>query len=561
MKGVVGAIAWVCCAVLLALAAWAVHGQLTRTISIISLAAGLIPALLAARSVPRAHFSPHWWEVVTMLIFVLFGLRAFCWVLFKDGNDWRVLSSNNLGDISLHITYINYFANGASFWPKEPIFPSVGLHYPIGIDLFNSLLLLGGVDLSRGLVWVGLGGALATLVALYQWGRGFVVAGFLFNGGVAGFEILRSWKLTDFQSDLSWKSLALSMFVPQRGMLFALPAGLLLLASWRSRFFSKDSDGWKLPLWVEVILYAGMPIFHLHTFIALSICLGCWLIVVKRRRDILIIIGAAIVPATVLVALMTDNFQSHSVIHWAKEWAPERTGFVVYWLKNFGLWPVFAIITIVILAKRRFKDSEAIGLLLPATFIFLLGTFVILTAWSWDNIKLMMWAYLIVLPLVWQFTLKPLNPWIQGLCCAGLFFSGFVTLLGGIDSTHRGYGIATRSELDGVVSALKRVPVSDVIAGHPTYNHPVLLSGHCMVMGYDGHLWSHGLDFKKTEDELKMVLSGSDDWVERAKKLNAKWLFWGSRESEANRGSTMPWLLELAPAQKGEWGSLYRLAN
>ena len=34
-----------------------------------------------------------------------------------------------------------------------------------------------------------------------------------------------------------------------------------------------------LPFWVEVSLYASMPLFHVHTFIALTIVLACCAVV------------------------------------------------------------------------------------------------------------------------------------------------------------------------------------------------------------------------------------------------------------------------------------------
>ena len=67
-------------------------------------------------------------------------------------------------------------------------------------------------------------------------------------------------------------------------MLFALPAGLLLLASWRTRFFAAGDDGWRLPRWGEVLLYASMPVFHLHTFIFLSLMLGSWFVLHASAR-------------------------------------------------------------------------------------------------------------------------------------------------------------------------------------------------------------------------------------------------------------------------------------
>src|SRR5207244_130061 len=164
------------------------------------------------------------------------------------------------------------------------------LRYPAGIDFFNALLLKANVDLIPGLVWVGLLASIATCYAFYRWGGAFAIAGFLFNGGLTGFQFLRNFKFVDYQdvNNIAWKSIPLTMFVTQRGLLYAIPAGLLLLWHWREKYFrgaaaslrtvgssepeapppkTPDKDGgletaapWKqgpLPFWVELSLYAS----------------------------------------------------------------------------------------------------------------------------------------------------------------------------------------------------------------------------------------------------------------------------------------------------------------
>src|SRR5205085_3367771 len=105
------------------------------------------------------------------------------------------------------------------------------------------------------------------------------------------------WNLADFQSEQAWKSIPLALFVTQRGLLFALPAGLLLLASWRARFFHAAKDTWQLPRWGELLLYASLPIFHLHTFLFLSLLLAAWFVFfASTRREIALLVGCAFVP-------------------------------------------------------------------------------------------------------------------------------------------------------------------------------------------------------------------------------------------------------------------------
>src|SRR4029450_6122521 len=257
------------------------------------------------------------WFWAVAVCFAIFAVRSFCWLLYIDSSELKIQSPNNLGDLSLHLTLIKNFANGVAIWPDSPIFVFSKLRYPAGIDLFNALLSLVHIDLLIGLVWVGLLASLAIFYGFYRWGGTFAVAGFLFNGGIAGFQFLKTFKFLDYQGTaadiahkpIAWKSIALSMLVTQRGWLYAIPAGLVLLWHWREKFFNADvvagSDsaavglakaddlgpiqgndpgqatavnarGYNkgpLPWWVELSIYASMPLFHLHTFIALTIVL------------------------------------------------------------------------------------------------------------------------------------------------------------------------------------------------------------------------------------------------------------------------------------------------
>src|SRR4029450_6503082 len=160
------------------------------------------------------------WFWLIAACFALFAFRSFCWLLYIDGGDLKIQSPNNLGDLSLHITLIRTFANGVPLWPDNPIYALSKLRYPAGIDLFNGLLCLVHVDLMRGLVWTGLLGSLATFYAFFRWGGIFGVAGFLFNGGIAGFQFFKTLKFLDYQGDktIAWQSISLSMVGEQRGL-------------------------------------------------------------------------------------------------------------------------------------------------------------------------------------------------------------------------------------------------------------------------------------------------------------------------------------------------------
>ncbi len=537
--------------------------------------------LLRARA---AIFLDRVWFWLVAACFSFFAFRSFCWLLFIDGNQLRVQSSNNLGDLSLHLAYLKYLASGVPLWPENPIYVFSNLRYPVGTDLFNSLLLLVGVDLIRGLIWAGLLGSLATFYALYRWGGSFAVAGFLFNGGIAGFQILETWKFLDYQGDksIAWKSLPLAMLVTQRGLLYALPAGLLLLAHWRAKFspvspekraHPESAPSWTLPLWIEVALYATLPLFHLHTFMALSIVAASLFFIgdAALRKHLALVVGIAFLPATFIVWSITDHFGASSLLAWHPGWVQGvddfAKGFFNFWFQNFGL--LFALVPLLLgltiwRASRSgqrftFREHPALAFLLPAALIFLFAFFVKTAPWGWDNIKLIIWAYLIMLPFLWSELIARWPVPVRVAICVALFASGFITLFGGLLNKENGYGVADRAELDAVAVAVRKLPVSARFATFPNYNHPVLLQGRKVVLGYPGHLWTQGFDYAAVSNQLNALMQGAPTWEEDARALKVRYLFWGRDEKANYAGSTRPWETSRKLVGRGDWGAIYDL--
>ena len=565
MKAVVAGLIAVCVATVAGLLL-GFAGGLDALRAAVALGLGGLAGGAAWRSLsglPKGESPRGWaaWGVIT--VFALFALRAFCWQLFTREGDLYFLSPNNLGDLSLHLTYIQWLAH-APFLPANPIFASQPLHYPFGVDLWNALLLLAGADVQRGLVWTGLLGALATAVALWRWGGAFTLAGFLFNGGIAGFAFLTTLHLEDYQRELDWKSIPLALFVTQRGLLYALPAGLALLWSWRERLLEGRRG---LPFWIEWLLYATMPLFHLHTFLFLSALLGCWFFlpategIPSPRRAILRLGLCALLPASALVWLLTGGGHSGGMIHLTGGWMQAKDGVLNCAVDNFGALPLAVVALLAWMWRRRnTPGTRALAaVVLPSLVFFGITCFVAFAVWAWDNTKLMLWAYLAILPALWAMLCEQ-KLWLRAVACVLLFFSGAVSLLGGLGGS--GYSLARLPELDALKAALAPLPATATVACLPTYNHPLLLLGHKVVAGYDGHLYSHGIPYQARYAALESVLRGAPGWETRAYMLGANYLFWGRLERE-KYGTASPWNTPATAGfplvAEGPWGYLYAL--
>lgn len=480
---------------------------------------GFAAAIFAWRGIrPRSLRRPSAWDILMLVIFALVSLRAFLWLIYATGDEWKVLSPNNLGDMSFHLHLIRYLAGGADFWPTSPILAGSQLTYPLGADLFNALLNCAGVPVEKGLLWTALVGAGLTGWALWRWSGAFGIAALLFNGGLAGFLIFKTGHVSDFQAEIAWKNFFLTMLVTQRGLLYALPCGLFLLSMWREDFFGRGSG---VPRWIALLLYATLPLFSVHAFLFLSLVLAAaFLTVPAQRTFLLLFVACALVPATLALFFVTGHFASASGVRWLPGWMQGKDGWF-FWVWNFG----FSLPLLVYLAWKviRYRQREAVCFAGTGLFVFILCSFVCFAPWEWDNTKLFIWAWLACAPFLWEMISKWRIP-VRTVVCFALFFSGAVSLIGGIDGRH-GYKIASRSELAETASLLSGVPLQDTIALEPDYNHPVMLLGRPVLCGYEGHLWSHGLNYRKQWDELQTVLQRKPGWKEALARLDAQWLY------------------------------------
>ena len=320
------------------------------------------------------------------------------------------------------------------------------------------------------------------------------------------------------------------MLVTQRGLLFALPAGFLLLTSWRDTFFRNKVR--MLPFWLEVLLYAGMPLFNVHAFLFLSVILGViFLAHPSARRATLTLVGISFIPATILVCLITGFFTSNGDVRVEAGWVQGNEGWLK-WIWDFGFALPLALILSVLLIRDR--DAEARCLVWTASAIFAFCCVVVLSPWAWDNMKLMVWSWLVIAPYLWSKLIVRFELIPRIAICIGLFFSGAVSLIGGLDA-RQNFPIAKRSELAAWQMATQDIPATARFACAPDYNHPLLLLGRKVVCGYDGHLWSHGLPYREKYTLLKSALAGGTSWKQATPILQADWL--GLRPNDATNPS------------------------
>jgi hypothetical protein len=167
----------------------------------------------------------------------------------------------------------------------------------------------------------------------------------------------------------------------------------------------------------------------------------------------------------------------------------------------------------------------------------------------------MFWGYFLVLPYLWRDLIVHWSLPLRAATCIVLFLSGFVSLFGGMATP--GYGFANRAEVDGVGVAVRKLPTEARFAAYPTFNHPLLLQGRKVVLGYPGHLWTQGFDYHEEEAKLSRLMRGEADWRRMAEELRVNYIFWGREEQTNYPMSARPWEQVLPKIGSGPWGTIY----
>ena len=539
-----------------AILAW-ILGSLSPAVGVAALVVGGATGLLAVRATRSTpSVSKPWthWEWLALGAFALVSLRQFGWLVFERDGHLLTLLPHNYGDLPLHWTYVQHLASGASFWPENPILTQDRLRYPLGVDLLTAVFVQLGARLEVVLAAMGFLGAALAALALRRWGGAFAVAGFLFAGGLAGLPSLLKLSLTDVDGLVAWKNLFLALFVPQRGFLLALPAGLVLLTSWRAELLRGEHA--PFPAWATGLVWGALPVVHLHTFAFVSVIGGVWAIATGRWRAALPSLGIALIPATWAVVQVTDGFRAASLVGWAPGWVIGDENPLLFLAWNFGLWLPLALAALAVAVRAR-RHEELLALV-PSLGVFLLLFFVRLAPWAWDNTKVMLWCYVAMLPALDRLVVGRLRPPLRVGTAVLLFASGLSSLLWGSFGRLPRLEVLDRAEYTAVCAALAPLATARVATAQ-TFNHPVALCGRPIVAGYPGHLWSHGLDSAAAEAGLSRLLRGEPGWEQEARALDVSHVFWGAREASAFPGSSRPWESVAAPVASGSWGALYRL--
>jgi hypothetical protein len=293
----------------------------------------------------------------------------------------------------------------------------------------------------------------------------------------------------------------------------------------KTRKITKEADrqdAVSMSLAVRRMIAAGvaagvLPLVHAHSFVVVMAMGGCLALLLRRWREWF----AFFLTASLIALPQLWWSTSHSAVNarsffaWEIGWDRHEENPIWFWFKNTGLFIPLIVAAILWRGKNYLIKKHILLFYLPFTLCFIVPNLIKMAPWIWDNIKVLYYWWLASAPLV---ALLLARLWRQGriqrVACVLLFVC--LTLAGSLDVA----GIALRSvkytifDMAGIRFAQivkQRTPPQSLIVHAPVHNDPVFLSGRRSLMGYPGHIWTHGLEFAQREGEIRRIYSGAAD--------------------------------------------------
>jgi hypothetical protein len=186
-----------------------------------------------------------------------------------------------------------------------------------------------------------------------------------------------------------------------------------------------------------------------------------------------------------------------------------------FWLMNTGAFIPLLITALLWKSEDYLVPRKLLFFYLPFTLCFIVPNLVKLAPWIWDNVKILFYWWLASAPIVALLLARLWEGKVwHRILAASLFI--VLTLAGALDvfalMTRQGeYQEFDRDGVDFAELIKEQTPPRATILHAPVHNTPVFLTGRRSLMGYPGHIWTHGLDYGPRETEIKRIYAGAPD--------------------------------------------------
>jgi hypothetical protein len=486
-------------------------------------------------------------------------------MFYPDG--MHTAPANNYGDLPFHFSAITSFAYGENLPPQTPIFAGMKFTYPFLIDYLTAFFIRCGADWRSAFFVENIALALA-LVRLIETltlkifnntvAARLAPVIFLFNGGMGFINFFREfgsqsnglfnflWSLpkTYTISDaglalassnvpLRWGNVFTTLLIPQRSMLFGLPIVAMIIALWWMSFgVERDAKTRRRYLLAAGILAGLLPMLHAHGFFSVMIASAPMFLLFRSMDWVAFFAPAAALACPQAWYLSGTQVRNELFKVLDKWWEAGDSNPLLFWAVNAG---IFILLLIAALLIRKITSSRQVLFYLPFALWFFIPNFVSLAPWTWDNIKVLVYwslasAPFVAMVLAYLFTKRLIIA--RGLAIVlllGLTFSGALDVTRAL-SPAENVGLFGRAELEVAALIREKTPPRSLILHAPIHNSVVALTGRQSVMGYPGHLWTHGIDYKQRELDVQTIYKGGPQMIEPLSRLGVDYVIVGTAE-------------------------------
>ena len=291
-------------------------------------------------------------------------------------------------------------------------------------------------------------------------------------------------------------------------------ASLLALSSWRLALSTSPSRRMVAAGFVAGLL----PLVHAHSFIAVM-GVGAVLALLNLRKWrawlFFLVVASAVAGPQLLWSTHGSAVRTSAFIGWEFGWGHGEESIIWFWLKNTGVFIPLLIAALLWKTESYLVSRKLLFFYLPFTLCFIIPNLLKLAPWIWDNVKILFYWWIASAPSV-ALLLARLWAGSIGHRVAAAVLLVVLTLAGGLDV----FAVLTRQgeyqefDRDGVNFAevvKQQTPPRATILHAPIHNTPIFLTGRRSVMGYPGHIWTHGIDSGQREAEIRRIYAGAPD--------------------------------------------------
>jgi len=200
---------------------------------------------------------------------------------------------------------------------------------------------------------------------------------------------------------------------------------------------------------------------------------------------------------------------------WQYGWDRGKEDAIWFWLKNAGLFIPLTVAAVLWRGKHPLVSRRLLLFLAPFSLCFIIPNVLKMAPWIWDNIKVLFYWWLASAPLV---AILLARLWHKGPAqrFLALVLFGCITLAGALDVgaivlRSNKYQVFDSNAVGFAELVKEKTEPRALIIHAPVHNHAVFLTGRRSLMGYPGHIWTHGLDYTKRESEIRRIYAGGSD--------------------------------------------------